>query len=84
MESIMSEELLQHISECYGTECWERLTGIIWNGNTGYDLWLFQRDVEYDGKNYRCTVIRREWYDHEVSDVDVDYSECIFAEAFVI
>lgn len=81
---MMNEELRRDIAQAYGAGSWKRLTGKIWNGNKGYDLWLFEQDVEHDGQNWRCLIIERCWYDSDISTEDIDYSEDILAEAFVV
>lgn len=80
----MDSDLRAHIGSIYGVEAWERLTVILWNNGTGYDLWKFEQDVEYSRKNYRCIIIQRNWYDAEISMTDIDTSEDIFSDAWEI
>lgn len=78
----MNESLRQNIAQNYGSECWEPITGKLWNGNVGFQFFKFERDVEHEGKNYCCIIINKCVYDAELSIEDVDYDEDVFAEAW--
>lgn len=77
----MDEQLRQDIMQNYGSECWEPITGRLYPAaDESFQLFKFERDVEHDGKTYRCIIIEKCVYDGH-SD-DVDYTEYVFNEAW--
>ena len=79
----MTEELKNHISETCGSEFWEPITCVLWQGYSSWQLFKFENDILFDDSTWRCVLIRKDTYDSDVPDA-VDYSEVIFAEAWVL
>ena len=77
----MFEHLRNDIAENYGSECWEPITGKLYPAeDESFQLFKFDRDVEHDGKTYRCVIVQKVVYDGH-SD-DVDYAEDVCYEAW--
>lgn len=77
----MQEDLRRHIGEIYDGGCWQQLTGRYHEGETPWELWLFERDVEYIGSTWRCVIVEKTVFDPDDPEA-VDYAEDVFAEAW--
>lgn len=78
----MSNELYQHIAEIYGT-CDDPITGIILEEDTPWQLWKFERDVEFQGKIWRCVIIEKVVYDPD-DPTAADFTDVVFSNAFIL
>ena len=76
----MYRTLRQTIGETYGSESWEPLTGKLYPAEDGMQLFMFEQDVEFDHKMYRCIIIEKRVFDGH-SD-DVDYAEDVYFESW--
>lgn len=78
----MSNELYRHIAEIYGT-CDDPITGIIWEEDAPWQLWKFERDVEFQEKIWRCVIIEKVVYDPD-DPTAVDFTDVVFSNAFIL
>ena len=79
----MNEKLRTYINEHYDGSAWEPVTGVYWEGGQPWQLWKFELDVEFEGKRWRCVIVRRD----EIAPDDasaVEYSEDVFGHAWEI
>lgn len=65
------EDLRKHIGEIYDGATWEPVTGLYNDGVEAFQLWKFEKDVEFQGELWRCLLIRKD-------EIDPEDSECIF------
>ena len=79
----MDEQIRTDIAENYGAECWQSITGKLYPAtDESFRLFKFDRDVEHNGKTYRCVIVQKVVYDGHTEDID--YAEDLFAEAWQI
>lgn len=52
----MADDLRRVIAERYPADCWNPITGPIWEDGAQWQLWLFSRDVEHSGQVYRTAA----------------------------
>lgn len=79
----MDERLRSHIGNVYDGGCWECVTGTHWQDGTPWDIWMFERDVEFDGETWRCVIIER--YEYSPQDLTaVENVEEIYSAAWII
>lgn len=79
----MADDLRRVIAERYPADCWDPITGPIWEDGAQWQLWLFSRDVEHSGQVYRCHIIQRVEFDTDDPDT-ITEAEDIFSNAFPI
>lgn len=79
----MNDRLRSKIAETCGSEYWEPIGCKHWNGDTGFDLWIFEHDIDFEGDRHRVVIIQKCVYDAEFPH-DVDYSEDIFFESWIV
>lgn len=73
------EDLRDHIGEIYDGGCYEPITGMLWKRGQPFQLFKFERDVEFESKIYRCLLIVKNVYDSNDLTA-VEYSEDISFE----
>ena len=77
------EDLRNHIGEIYDGGCYEPITGILWKNGEPFQLFKFERDVEFEDEIYRCLLITKSVYDE--SDLTaVLTADDVFFEAWKI
>jgi len=76
----MSEELRRNIGEVGYP--FEPITGIYHEGGKQpWQLFMLERDVEFEGQTWRVVIVERCFYDPDDLEA-VDYAEDILAEAW--
>ena len=79
----MDMGLYLHIGEVYGVESWQKILDKHWiEDGIGFELWMFDNDVEYDGHLWRSVIIQRCVYDAQLGADDVDHVEMVMALAW--
>lgn len=75
----MNEDILQDIMQNYDNSAWKAITGPRYPySDEGFQLFLFDNDVEHGGKTYRCVIVQKVVYDGNT--MSVDRAENIFCE----
>lgn len=82
MNTNMDSELRAHIAEtCIGG--WSPVTGMYWEESSPWQLFSFEQDVEFEGRDFRCVIIQKVAYDpDDLTAVDVAFD--VFSEAWEI
>lgn len=68
----MDQDLRSHIDEIFDGGSWEKLTGVLWEKGTPWQLFKFEHDVDFGGKLYRCVVISKNILDPD----DIEAVDC--------
>lgn len=77
----MNEDLRMYIAEHYDGGAWDAITPIYWENGEPWQLWKFENDVDFDGRRWRCVIIRHD----EIASEDISAVECsedVFARAW--
>lgn len=78
----MDSRLRAHIDETIGGCAWTPITNVIWeDGKTPWLLSLFDENVDFEGRLYRCIILKKIVYDPDDLTA-VDYAEDILAQAW--
>lgn len=73
----LTEELKNEIASHYDGSFYKSLTSLHNDGNYAWELFKFEENVEYEGKEYYCTLIEKYNYDPEDIECILD-TEIIF------
>ena len=71
----LQEEIRNDIESHYDGSFYKLISALHNRDGEAWELYMFEEDVEHEGKTYRCTLINKENYDPEDIEclLDVEY-----------